>query len=56
VVEAVGGNVRDAVTLARFPADEAGRLLRGERPFLVVMENRLGRTPPWGEATALLRR
>jgi hypothetical protein len=47
VVEAVGGNVQDAVALARFPADAAGRLLPGTRPFLVVMENRLGRTPPW---------
>ncbi len=52
VVEAVGGNVRDAVALARFPADAAGRLLPGTRPFLVVMENRLGRTPPWGERLA----
>lgn len=55
VVEAVGGNVRDAVTLARFAADESGRLRPGERPFLVVMENRLGRTPPWGGATVAAR-
>ena len=27
VVEAIGGNVRDAVTLTRFPADAAGYLL-----------------------------
>ena len=48
IVEAVGGNVADAVTLARWPADAEGRVLA---PFLVVMENRLGRTPPWGALT-----
>lgn len=45
IVEAVGGNVADAVTLARWPADAQGRVLA---PLLVVMENRLGRLPPWG--------
>jgi hypothetical protein len=55
VVEAVGGNVQDAVTLVRFAADESGRLRPGERAFLVVMENRLGRTPPWGGAGSALR-
>jgi len=48
VVEAVGGNVTDRVTLARLPADSAGRLLAEPRPYLVIMENRLGRLPPWG--------
>jgi len=47
VVEAVGGNVSDSVTLARWPTDGEGRLLRDPLPFLVIMENRLGRTPPW---------
>lgn len=47
VVEAVGGNVSDSVTLARWATDGAGRLQPEPRPFLVIMENRLGRTPPW---------
>ncbi|MFC3126083.1 DUF2272 domain-containing protein [Pseudoroseomonas globiformis] len=52
-VEAVGGNVADAVTLSRFPADAAGRLL--PRPgngaiWFAVFENRLGRLPPWNLA------
>ena len=50
-VEAIGGNVRDAVTLSRFAADPAGRLLprpRGEPSWFAVFENRLGRLPPWG--------
>lgn len=46
VVEAVGGNVSDRVTLTRFAADAAGRLAP-ERPWLVVMESRLGRVGPW---------
>jgi hypothetical protein len=49
-IEAVGGNVRDAVTLSRFPTDSAGRLLprpRGEPQWFAVFENRLGRLPPW---------
>lgn len=45
IVEAVGGNVADAVTLVRWPADPQGLVLA---PLLVVMENRLGRLPPWG--------
>jgi hypothetical protein len=48
VVEAVGGNVADAVTLVRWPADAQGRVLA---PLLVIMENRLGRTPPWAGLT-----
>ena len=58
VVEAVGGNVRDAVTLTRFPVDATGRLLPpppGRRPMLVVMESRLGRLPPWGAAGVAMR-
>lgn len=47
VVEAVGGNVSDTVALARWATDGEGRLLPDPRPFLVIMENRLGRTPPW---------
>lgn len=55
VVEAVGGNVADAVTLSRFPTDPAGRLLA--RPangptWFAVLENRLGRLPPWNWRTA----
>ncbi|MBE9604165.1 DUF2272 domain-containing protein [Acetobacteraceae bacterium H6797] len=51
VIEAIGGNVGDAVTLSRFEADSAGTPLpRGAgRPIWVVtFENRLGRLPPWG--------
>lgn len=50
VVEAVGGNLRDAVTLAVMPTDASGRLLprgRGEPRFFAVFENRLGRLPPF---------
>ena len=50
VIEAIGGNLGDAVTLRRIPADADG-LARG---FLVVVENRLGRLPPFG--TAISRR
>ncbi|MBR0681427.1 DUF2272 domain-containing protein [Roseomonas eburnea] len=49
-VEAVGGNVRDAVTLSRFETDAEGRLLprpAGEPTWFAVLENRLGRLPPW---------
>lgn len=47
VVEAVGGNVSDTVALSRWATDGTGRLLPVPRPFLVIMENRLGRTPPF---------
>ncbi|WP_233255974.1 DUF2272 domain-containing protein [Falsiroseomonas bella] len=53
VVEAVGGNVLDTVMLTRFPADSWGRVMPappGWPPFLVVMESRLGRLPPWTAA------
>jgi len=51
-VEAIGGNVADAVTLTRFPAGADGRLLplpRGHAPFVLIMESRLGRLPPWSD-------
>ncbi|MDB5413047.1 MAG: hypothetical protein JWR10_1382 [Rubritepida sp.] len=47
VVEAVGGNVTDSVTLSRLETDGEGRLLPKQPPALVIMENRLGRLPPW---------
>jgi Uncharacterized protein conserved in bacteria (DUF2272) len=51
VVEAIGGNVRDAVTLTRFPADGSGYLMPqapGAPVWFAVFENRLGCLPPWG--------
>lgn len=50
-VEAIGGNVRDAVSLARFPTDASGALLprqQGGPTWFAVFENRLGRLPPFG--------
>jgi hypothetical protein len=55
VVEAVGGNVQDSVTLTRFPADTVGRVLPAPSwapPIVVVMESRLGRLPPWTAVSA----
>lgn len=56
LVQAIGGNVGDAVTLSRFPADAAGRLLPRPAPgpsggpaWFAVFENRLGRLPPWDQ-------
>ena len=49
-VEATGGNVADAVTRRRFPADTAGLLLpapAGGSQWFAVFENRLGRLGPW---------
>lgn len=46
VVEAIGGNLADAVALRRIPADADGRVTG----FLAVVENRLGRLPPFGAA------
>nr|WP_256476599.1 DUF2272 domain-containing protein [Siccirubricoccus soli] len=49
-VEAIGGNVRDAVTRTRFAADAVGRLLpvpAGAPIFFAIFENRLGRLGPW---------
>ena len=54
-VLAVGGNVGDAVSRTRFPADAAGYLLPqppGSPVWFAVFENRLGRLPPWGESPA----
>ena len=51
-VDAIGGNVLDAVTRTRFPADAAGILYPappGAPAFFAVFENRLGRLPPWSE-------
>jgi hypothetical protein len=51
-VLAVGGNVGDAVSRTRFPADAAGYLLPqppGAPVWFAVFENRLGRLPPWGD-------
>lgn len=50
-VEAIGGNVRDAVSLVRFPTDASGALLPrepGGATWFAVFENRLGRLPPFG--------
>ena len=47
---AVGGNVADAVTLTRYATDAAGFLLPrapGEPVVVAVIENRLGRLPPF---------
>jgi hypothetical protein len=49
-VDAVGGNVSDTVALTRYPAGPDGRLSPappGRPPFILVMESRLGRLPPW---------
>jgi hypothetical protein len=54
-VAAVGGNVGDAVSRTRFPADAAGYLLPqppGNPVWFAVFENRLGRLPPWGDGSA----
>lgn len=48
VVEVVGGNVGDSVTLTRLEADERGRLRPGSPRMIVAMQNRLGRLPPFG--------
>lgn len=50
--EAVGGNIADAVTVTIHPTDATGFLLPRERgaPLVTVVENRLGRLPPFGAA------
>lgn len=53
-VLAIGGNVGDAVVRRRFPADAAGIVQpapAGEPPFVLLLENRLGRLPPWDVAS-----
>jgi len=51
IIGAIGGNVRDAVTLTRFPADASGYLLPRAPgagvSWFAVFENRLGCLPPW---------
>jgi hypothetical protein len=52
-VEAIGGNLRDAVTRVRLPVDAGGRLIlaTGTSPrIFAIFENRLGRLPPWPPA------
>jgi hypothetical protein len=54
VVEAIGGNVADAVTRTRFAADADGFLLPnppGSPVWFAVFENRLGRVGPWAPAS-----
>lgn len=54
-VDAIGGNVREAVTLARFPTDASGVLLPrppGGAAWFAVFENRLGRLPPHAPSPA----
>jgi hypothetical protein len=49
-VQAVGGNIADAVTLSLFGTDAAGRLVArapGQPIWFAVFENRLGRLPPF---------
>jgi hypothetical protein len=47
-VEITGGNIADAVTRRRFPADERGVMLPiAGSPVFGVFENRLGRLGPW---------
>lgn len=49
-VDAIGGNVLDAVTRTRFPAGASGVLLPlppGAPAIFAIFENRLGRLPPW---------
>lgn len=53
-VDAIGGNVLDAVTRTRFPADASGYLLPeppGAPAWFAIFENRLGRLPPWSPLT-----
>ncbi|MFC0385569.1 DUF2272 domain-containing protein, partial [Muricoccus vinaceus] len=48
--EAVGGNIADAVTMSLYATDAAGFLLprpAGEAVVFAVIENRLGRIPPF---------
>ena len=46
-IEAIGGNVGDAVALARYAVDERGLLRnRGDRPWVVVVEQRETRRRP----------
>jgi len=56
-VQAVGGNIADAVTLSVFAADASGRLLArrpGNPIWFAVFENRLGRLPPFNALPATI--
>lgn len=49
-IEAIGGNVQDAVSLLRFPTGPSGVLLprpAGGAVWFAVFENRIGRLPPF---------
>ena len=49
LVQAIGGNVLDAVVLRRFPADVEGRALPppwDKPPFMLIFENRMDTLPP----------
>ena len=57
--EAVGGNVADAVTLTLYATDAAGFLLprpAGQPSVIAVIENRLGRLPPFQPAAVISAR
>ncbi len=57
-VAAIGGNVGDSVTMTRFATDASGRLLPrppGAPVLFLVLENRLGRLPPWATTSRLER-
>jgi hypothetical protein len=49
-VTVVGGNVAQAVTAVRYPTDAAGRLLRSQRAWFAVFENRMGRMGTMAQA------
>jgi hypothetical protein len=53
-VEAVGGNLDEAVALRSHPTDAAGRLVPGDPglTWFAVIENRLGRLPPFAATPA----
>ena len=56
VAEAVGGNVADAVTLSLYATDPAGLVLprgAGEPSVFAIVENRLGRVPPFQPAVIM---
>ncbi len=41
-VYAIGGNVKDSVTISLYPADSRGRLqASGSHPWMMVVENRV---------------
>jgi len=55
-VLAIGGNLGDAVVRRRFAADVAGIVQSappGEPRFVLLLENRLGRLPPWNNDLVL---